>query len=167
VGVPNVGKSTLINNLKGRRVLVARNEPGVTRKGQAVRIDQGFYVWDTPGVLWPSLTDHDQLVRLAAIGTIPDAAIDVHDVAAFVLEYLARHYPDALRRTYGLKDLDRSPAVLLEDIGRLRGHVAPGGLFDSTRSARALIQDLRSGKLGRISVERPEAAGPQPAEESS
>ena len=160
VGIPNVGKSTLVNGLKGKRALAVRNEPGVTRREQGISITPGFFVWDTVGVLWPSLWDHDHIVRLAALGTIPGGVLEATEVAMFVLEHIRLNYPRTLGQNYGLTDLSESSLTVLEAIGRRRGLLKPGQAIDLTGSSRRLLGDLQGGRLGRISLEAPEPANP-------
>ena len=156
VGVPNVGKSTLVNGLKGKRTLIVRDEPGVTRKEQGVSITTSLFVWDTVGVLWPSLGNLDQIARLAAIGAIPASVLEATEVAVFVLTHVSSNYPRALKQCYGLTDFTASPLSLLESIGRRRGLLRPGNTVDLTGSSSILLRDLQGGRLGRISLEAPE-----------
>ena len=155
VGIPNVGKSTLINSLKGRRVAEVADRPAVTRRRQQVDLDLGFSLADTPGILWPKLEDQDAAHRLAASGGIGRAAFDAFDVAYFALAFLAERYPDVLRQRYRLEALDAEPIELLEGVARSRGFLGRGGQLDVDRAADVLLRELRSGKLGRISFEQP------------
>jgi len=161
VGIPNVGKSTVINSLKGRRVAEVADRPAVTRRRQRVDLDIGFSLSDTPGVLWPKLEDQAAAYRLAATGGIGAAAFDTFDVAHFTLAFLAQRYPEALRSRYKLTSLDREPTELLEDVARARGLLIRRGELDLERAADVLLREVRSGKLGRISFERPEDVAPE------
>lgn len=155
IGIPNVGKSTLINRLKGRRVLVARDQPGVTRASQLVTVAPGFVLRDTPGVLWPSSVDLETSNQLAAIGTIPEGLVDTDGVAVYVLNQALNHSRLAIQDAYGIAASDRPAREILAEIARRRGHLGAGGVLDLTRTSRAIIQDFRTGRLGRISLEQP------------
>jgi ribosome biogenesis GTPase A len=155
VGIPNVGKSTVINSLKGRRVAEVANRPAVTKRRQRVDLDIGFSLSDTPGLLWPKLDDQVAAHRLAACGSIGEAAFDTLEVACSALEFLAASYPEGLRARYKLDASESEPETLLSEIARARGLLLPGGRRDLERAAEVLLRELRSGKLGRISFEQP------------
>lgn len=155
VGIPNVGKSTLINSLKGRAVADVGNKPAVTKRRQTVQIAKFIEVADTPGVLWPKIANEADGYRLAASGAIGDNAMDSLVVALFAARYLTQAYPGALRSRFDIKSLADDPEELLEAIGRRRGCLIRGGEVDLYKAADVLLQDLRTGKLGRISFEEP------------
>jgi ribosome biogenesis GTPase A len=155
VGIPNVGKSTLVNSLKGRAVADVGNKPAVTKRRQMVQIGKFIMVADTPGVLWPKIENEADGYRLAASGAIGDKAMDSLQVARFATEYLARAYPDRLRERFSLEAPGVESLELLEAIGRRRGCLVRGGEVDLYKAADALLHDLRTGKLGRISFEEP------------
>jgi ribosome biogenesis GTPase A len=155
VGIPNVGKSTLINSLKGRAVADVGNKPAVTKRRQTVQIAKFIEVVDTPGVLWPKIANEADGYRLAASGAIGDNAMDSLVVALFAARYLTQAYPGALRSRFDIKSLADDPEELLEAIGRRRGCLIRGGEVDLYKAADVLLQDLRTGKLGRISFEEP------------
>jgi len=156
VGIPNVGKSTLINTLMDRKVAKVGDEPAVTKGQQLVTLKNGMILSDNPGVTWPMIDDHDVSLRLAFAGAIPDSAIDYETVAMWGAAFLLREYPALLRTRYKLKDpLPASAQALLEEIGKKRGALRSGGIIDMHKAADVLIHDLRQGALGRITLERP------------
>jgi len=158
VGIPNVGKSTLLNTLAGRRLAKVGNQPAVTRTQQAVRIGKGkecMDILDTPGILWPNLSDHKGAYRLAVSGAIKDTAMDYREAALFAATYLMRNYADMLIQRYSFNELPESPYELLEEIGRRKGCLLKGGVVDDYRAAERFIHDYRSGKMGRVSLENP------------
>lgn len=167
VGVPNVGKSTLINVLAGRKVAKTGNEPAITKSQQQIEIGQGIVLLDTPGVLWPNVENEQSGYRLAATGAIKDTAMEYADVAYFVAGYLLEHYPAALAERYGLEETPANPVSLLEAIGRKRGCLAKGGVVDYDRASRIFITDLRAGALGPITYETPEMIAQETATQPS
>jgi ribosome biogenesis GTPase A len=161
VGIPNVGKSTLINALVGRRIAKVGDQPAVTKRQQLFHLDGGISLSDTPGVLWPKLEDQEGAYRLAASGAIRDTAFEYLDVADFAVRFLARRYPEKLAARFKLRELPSESHRLLEAIGRSRGFLQRGGIVDLERAAETLLRELRSGKIGRISFEEPDEADPQ------
>jgi ribosome biogenesis GTPase A len=155
VGIPNVGKSTLINVLAQRKVTKVGDEPAVTKAKQVVVLKNGTAISDHPGVLWPTIDDERVALRLALGGALPDQAMDYEHVAMFAAEYLLRRYPQCLRSRYKLDALPADPRALLLEIGRRRGALRSGASVDLHKAADALIHDFRSGALGRISLEEP------------
>jgi ribosome biogenesis GTPase A len=164
VGIPNVGKSTLINRLAGRSAAATGDRPGVTKGQQWIRSGSELELLDTPGILWPKFEDPKAGNLLAAIGSIKEEVLQVDEVACFALQILAADYGHVLRKRYGLTELPdrlpdiRSAAEVLEAIGRRRGCLAGGGHVDYEKAAGVLLRDLRSGKLGRLTLERPAPA---------
>lgn len=156
VGIPNVGKSTLVNALKGKRVARVGDEPAVTKGRQEIKLDCGITLVDTPGILWPKFEDPGVGERLAVSGAIKDTVVDYIEAAIIALPYLVTRYPDTLRKRYKLEDLQGEPLLLLETIGKKRGCLVGGGEVDLSRAGELLLRELRSGKLGRISLESPE-----------
>ena len=162
VGIPNVGKSTLINALRGRKTLGVGDEPGFTRQAREIDLKNGLVLWDTPGILWPKFEDPAVGYRVAVSGGIKDTAVGYDDLAVYAARFLTNAYPDRLRERYRLADLPGEPTALIEAIGRRRGCVAAGNQVQFNRAAELLVRELRSGKLGRITLERP-PAGPDTA----
>lgn len=156
-GIPNVGKSTLINTLKGKAAAKTGDIAGVTKTEQRVHIADDFYLYDTPGVLWPRIIVLQSGYNLAASGAIGVNAFDDEEVALELLSYLMAHYPEAIQARYKLADLSgMTDEALLEAIGRQRGALQGGGRVNTTKAAELVIHDLRSGALGRITLETPE-----------
>ena len=156
VGIPNVGKSTLINQLAGRVVAKTGNEPAITKRQQPIQLGEGWILRDTPGVLWPKVDNQASGYRLASTGAIRDTAMDSSEVAAVLLDFLGVHYADSLRSRFG-DDLELAESVqTLEQIGQRRGCLGGGGLVDFDRAGRLLLQEFRSGLLGGITLETPD-----------
>jgi ribosome biogenesis GTPase A len=155
VGIPNVGKSTLINTLAQRVVAKVGDEPAVTKARQLVVLANGMSLSDHPGILWPKIEDDDDTMRLAFGGAFPDSAIDYEPVALFGGEILRQRYPELLAARYKLKSIPESARELLLEIGRRRGCLRAGGVIDLHKAGDVLIHDFRTGTLGRISLERP------------
>jgi ribosome biogenesis GTPase A len=162
VGIPNVGKSTLINALRGKAVARTGNEPAVTKGPQEVKLPGGLILVDTPGILWPKFDDPAVGLRLALSGAIRDTAVDDEELAPEAAALLLQRYPQRLAERYrldGLPDAEDPGAgdKLLEQIGRQRGCLVAGGEVDHAKAAQLLLRELRTGKLGRISLEHPDS----------
>ena len=155
MGIPNVGKSTLINVLAGRLIAKTGNEPAVTKSQQRINIGRNIILLDTPGMLWPNVENKSSGYRLAVTGAIKDTAIKHDDIAYFAADYLLKHYPDLLQTRYQMDTLPESEHELLEAMGRKRGCLRSGGHVDIDKAAKILISELRSGLIGRISLETP------------
>jgi ribosome biogenesis GTPase A len=155
MGIPNVGKSTLINILAGRSIAKTGDEPAVTKRQQRIAIGDNVVLLDTPGMLWPNVENKNSGYRLAATGAIKDTAISHDDIAFFLLEYLLHNYPDCLKTRFQVDCLPPTAQGLLAVIGKQRGCLRVGGLVDVDRVAKILLTELRSGNLGRISLETP------------
>lgn len=157
VGVPNVGKSSLINRLSNGSHAAVEDRPGVTRANQWFPIGKGFDLLDTPGVLWPKFEDKVVGEHLAFTGAVKDDVVDTEGLAARLLELLCRLYPDALRARYKLEQADFSQLEgwqVLELIGQKRGMLIAGGEIDTERASMMLLDEFRGGKIGRITLER-------------
>lgn len=153
LGIPNVGKSTLINFISGTAAARTANTPGHTRGKQWVRLSQGLDLLDTPGVLWPKFEDQVAALRLAATGAIAGDVFDADTVVPELMRVLARTAPDALRKKYGIEDAAADPQILLAQAGKRRGCILPGGAIDYARAQTMILNDFRSGKLGRITLD--------------
>lgn len=157
VGIPNVGKSSFINRIAGNIKAKVEDRPGVTRGNQWFRIDKDLELLDTPGVLWPKFEDQTVGEHLAFTGAVKDNVIDIELLAVRLCEYLAKNYPNVLIDRYKLSTVEYEEAYdLLCEIGKKRGMVMRGGVVDSERAAAAVLDEFRSGKLGKITIEPPE-----------
>ena len=159
VGIPNVGKSTLINAVSGRKGARAENRPGVTRGKQWVTVDQGLELLDTPGILWPRFEDMQVGRHLAYTGAVKEQVVDQEELAAGLMSLLAERYPAVLAERYGIDCAGRSPWELLEAAGRRRGFLVSGGEVDLERSCRMILEEFRNGKRGRFTLETPQLLG--------
>ena len=157
VGIPNVGKSTLINQISGRKGAKAENRPGVTRGKQWVTVDNGLLLLDTPGILWPKFDDPEVGMRLAYTGAVKENIIDIEELSSRLMELLCKRYPEAVQQRYGIEIDPNMPGYeLLEAAGRKRGFLMARGEVNTERMAKVLLDEYRSGKLGRFTLEVPE-----------
>jgi len=154
-GIPNVGKSTLINTLAGRSMAKVGDKPAITTCAQQIDLRNGIVLNDTPGVLWPVMSDQVAAYRLATSGAIGASALDYVNVGNFAAEFMLRRYPEPLMARYKLTELPDSPGALLESVGRRLGCLVAGGEIDLHRAAEAFLRELRAGKIGRVSFEEP------------
>ncbi|ARN67980.1 TPA: ribosome biogenesis GTPase YlqF [Vibrio vulnificus] len=156
MGIPNVGKSTIINTLAGRAIAQTGNQPAVTRRQQRINLQNGIVLSDTPGILWPKVENPHSGFRLAATGAVKDTAMEYDEVAFYTVEYLAKHYPEKLKERYQIEELPETDVELMEEIGQRRGALRSGGRVDLHKASEILLHELRSGTLGQITLERPE-----------
>lgn len=156
MGIPNVGKSTLINALAGRYIARTGNEPAVTKANQMIDLKNGIVLSDTPGILWPRFENELSGYRLAASGAVKDTAIEYTDVAMFALDYLRTAYEKELTTRFKLKDTPENAEQLLNTIAAKRGCLRAGGIVDLHKASEIVLHELRAGKIGRISMETPE-----------
>jgi len=151
VGIPNVGKSTFINSFAGKASAKTGNKPGVTKGQQWIRIDKQLELLDTPGILWPKFEDQTVGMHLAAIGSINDEILSREELCAFIIDYMSKAYPDVMNERYG--------GDTIKDVAVRLGCLAKGGEPDYERAQKLLIDDFRSGRLGRVTIESIEKEG--------
>lgn len=156
VGIPNVGKSTLINTLAGRTIAKTGNEPAVTKSQQKINLGSGIILLDTPGILWPKVENPNSSYRLAATGAIKDTAMEYDDVGFFVADFLLKAYPHNLMERFELQQLAPTELEFLEQAAARRGALGAGGRANLHKICEVLVNELRSGQLGRITLETPE-----------
>lgn len=156
MGIPNVGKSSVINTLAGRVIAKVGDEPAVTRQQQQIILDNGVQLMDTPGFLWPKIHNVNSGYRLAVSGAIKSTAMEYDDVALFAAEYLLAAYPKLLQQRYKLDELPKNDMDTLESIGRKRGCLQAGGVINLHKVSELLLNEYRAGQLGAISLETPE-----------
>ena len=165
LGIPNVGKSTFINKIAGRKTAKTEDRPGVTRSKQWVPIDRNLELLDTPGILWPKFEDQSVGLNLAYTGAVKDDILDTETLGCHLMAYLGEHYPEALAAAYKLpaipaREEEENDVAwgyrLLQGAGRKRGFLISGGEVDTERMAKILLDEFRSGKLGRFTLELPE-----------
>jgi ribosome biogenesis GTPase A len=154
-GIPNVGKSTLINATAGRKIAMTGDEPAITKGLQKIKINDNLMFLDTPGILWPKIHNQNSGYRLAAVGAIKDTAIELEDIAFYLADFLLQHYPLRLVEHYQLNSIPTSEIDFLEIMGARRGCLRSGGRVDLEKASTILLNEFRAGKLGPITLEMP------------
>ena len=155
VGIPNVGKSSIINYLAGKKVAKTGNTPAVTKQQQRVIIGDNMTLLDTPGMMWPNVHNARSGYRLALLGTIKETAMDYADIGFFAAKYMLAEYPDRFVGRYELEEVPQSELEAIEAIGRRRGCLGKSNVVDIDRASRILVTELRSGEFGRLTLETP------------
>jgi ribosome biogenesis GTPase A len=156
MGIPNVGKSTLINQLAGKTIAKTGNEPAITKAIQRIDLANGITLFDTPGMLWPKVENPHSGYRLAATGAIRDTAISHDDIAYFSVEFMLKNYPALLQSRFQLETLPETEKEFLQLIGKKRGCLQAGGVVNMDKIAKIFLSEFRAGTIGRISLETPE-----------
>lgn len=152
LGVPNCGKSTLVNNLCGSKKAITGNKPGVTKGKQWVKLSNNIEILDTPGTLWPNLIDEGEARKLAFIGSIKDDVVEVEQLSLFLLEALLKTYPKELEERFSVQVENKTPLEIMEEIAERRKYVVRGGEIDYERTAKAILDDFRKGRVGKITL---------------
>lgn len=152
-GVPNIGKSTFLNCLVGKKIAKTGAKPGITRGKQWVRVRDDIEFLDTPGLMWPKVQSEEQGLKLALLDIVGEHAYNEYDVAIYLINFLATKAPQILHDNFQLVDLEKSNDEILRDIARRRGHLVKGGELDTDKTCLVLLQEFRKGKLGRISLD--------------
>ncbi len=156
VGIPNVGKSTLINRLAKRNIAKTGNTPGVTRAQQWIKYGKELELLDTPGILWPKFEDQEAGYKLALTGAIKDTLLNMDDLALYGLRFLEAHYPDRLNEKYGLTTIGESPDEILavfDHVGKLRNVLSAGGEINYDKVSELIVQDIRNEQLGKLTFD--------------
>ncbi len=158
MGIPNVGKSTFINTYAGRAVTKTGNKPGVTKGKQWIRLNKDVELLDTPGILWPKFEDQRVGLMLAVTGAIKEELLNVEELSLELITLLLEQYPGDMARRYEVEEAGK-PVEILEAIGRARRCIKKGEEIDYTKTAALVLEEYRSGKLGKITLEKPEERG--------
>ena len=155
VGIPNAGKSTLINRLAKKNIAKTGNTPGVTKAQQWIKVGKEMELLDTPGILWPKFEDQEVGMKLAVTGAIKDTLLNLQDLTVYSLRFLEREYPERLKERYQFDSLPENVVEMFDQIGILRGCLMAGGIVDYDKVSELVIREIRSEKFGRLTFERP------------
>ena len=153
VGIPNVGKSTLINRLAKKNIAKTGNMPGVTKSQQWIKVGKDIELLDTPGILWPKFEDQEVGLKLALTGAIKDTIINMEDLAVYGLKFLSIHYLNRMEERYGISSVDEDLVVTFDHIGKLRRVYGPGGEIDYDQVAQIVVRDIRNQNLGKLTFD--------------
>lgn len=156
VGIPNVGKSSLINKLAGKKAAKIGNKPGVTKGKQWIRIKKGLELFDTPGILWPKIESEEVGKNLAFVGSIRDEILDIETIALELLKNIMKNYPEMLENRYKIKIEEKTPLEVYEEIAIKRGCILKKDNIDYKKAADLILDEFRNGKIGKISLESPD-----------
>ncbi|CAI9391003.1 ribosome biogenesis GTPase YlqF [Niallia sp. Sow4_A1] len=156
VGIPNAGKSTLINRLAKKNIAKTGNTPGVTKAQQWIKVGKEMELLDTPGILWPKFEDQEVGLKLALTGAIKDTILNLQDIAIFGLRFLEKEYPERLKERYDLDTIPEDTVELFDKIGTFRGALSGGGMIDYDKVTELIIRDIRSEKFGPLTFEKTE-----------
>ena len=154
VGIPNVGKSTFINSFAGRAAAKTGNKPGVTKGAQWIRLNKQVELLDTPGILWPKFEDQAVGVKLAMLGSVNDEILNIDELSVELIKLLDEHFPDVISERYQIEKQE-NPLKVLEEIARVRACLLKGNELDISKAANILMDDFRSGRLGKLTLEFP------------
>lgn len=158
MGIPNVGKSTIINTLAGKQIAKTGNEPAITKGQQKINLRNGVMLWDTPGILWAKFDNQQSAYRLASTGAIKDTAISNDDIAFFAADHLIKHHNDLLVERYKLEKPPETEVEFLDEVGIKRGALGKGGRVNLEKISKQFLTELRDGTIGRITLETPQMA---------
>lgn len=156
VGIPNVGKSSVINMLAGKKIAKTGNEPAITKGQQKINLRNGIMLIDTPGILWPKIEDPESGLKLAALGSIRNTAVGYDEIAIYITKFLMQKYPDYLKARYKIDLLSQDEHEIIELLAKKRGCLSKGGKIDLTKISEIIVDELRTGIFGQISLESTE-----------
>ena len=159
VGIPNVGKSSVINMLAGKKIAKTGNEPAITKGQQKINLRNGIMLIDTPGILWPKIEDPESGLKLAALGSIRNTAVGYDEIAIYIIKFLIQKYPDYLKARYKIDLLSQDEHEIIELLAKKRGCLSKGGKIDLTKISEIIVDELRTGIFGQISFESTEIVG--------
>ncbi|MDD6879604.1 MAG: ribosome biogenesis GTPase YlqF [bacterium] len=154
VGVPNVGKSTFINRMVGKKVAITGDRPGITKNLTWLRVGKNIELLDSPGILWPKIENQTHAYNLAALSSIKEEIIDLQSLSIYILQTLIKYYPELLKNRYKFEKIDDDITILIEKIGKLRGCISKGGKIDYDKVYKTIIRDLKDGLIGNITFDR-------------